>query len=130
MKRKKDLRDEKTEKYFSDRISLDDDQWLLFDRVCNYDNCIEDAVTIKLYDRPIENITLLGTWFDGRWVFPNESNELLLWKLVKQHPKSSKKILRNLRTNLGEFKDFNLEWRCLRRKFRLQSIKLKRKLHI
>lgn len=125
---KKEKHEKNLEKFYTASIALDNDRWLMFERVVDYDIFDEDAVEIKLFDRSLQTTTLLGTWFDGRWSVPLESNGKILWELLKDHKTTVKKVMRNLRTPVGDFGNFTLEWNCVTRRFRLQSIKIKRKI--
>jgi hypothetical protein len=117
----------KHNKYFTGHIAIGDDKWLILNRT---NSCVGDgeSVEILVLDKELQSTTLLGELFHGRWHTPNDSNANMLWKLLKQYRYPIQRVMCNLKTPINEFKPFILEWQCFKRRFRLQSIKAKRKL--
>lgn len=116
------------EKFFTGRIFLGEDKWLIFSRFAPYDNYDADTIEIKLVDKQLQTVTTLGTFLRGRWNSPNHRNANELWKILKQHSRAAYRIINKLSTPMSEFKPFIIEWNCFKRKFLLQSFKIKRKL--
>ena len=116
------------EKYYTAHIALEGDKWLVFDRIVDYQESDRDAIQVSLKDNELQTTSILGLWYDGRWTSPNEYVSNLFWKYIKPYDVLSKRIIKQLRTPMRELKPFIMEWRCLKRRFRLESIKIKRKI--
>ena len=122
-------REQRLAKYYKADISLGHDKWLVFERVVNYEGYDDnEAIELRLFDKPLQTNTLLGTFRSGRWESPSNRSAKDLWKIIKTHEVAVKHILDRLRTPLHDLKPVIFEWRCLKRRFQLQSIKIKRKL--
>jgi hypothetical protein len=115
-------------RYMHDRIYLGDDTWLLFDRVRNYNTDDDNAVVIKYIDNLTQTQSILGTLYHNKWIFPENGNGNLLWKYIKQHSKHTKRILKNLKEPLEDFRPFLAEWQCFKRRFKIETVRIKRKL--
>lgn len=117
----------KYDKYFTGHIAIGDNKWLILNRT---NSCMGDgeSIEISLLDKELQSTTLLGELFHGRWHTPNNSNTNILWKLLKQYRSPIQRVMCNLKTPINDFKPFMLEWQCFKRRFRLQSIKVKRKI--
>lgn len=122
-------REQRLSKYYKANISLGHDKWLVFERLVHYEGVHgAEAIELRLFDRPLQTSTLLGIYKDGRWTSPSNHSAKELWKLVKTHRVVVKTILNRLRTPLHDLKPVVFEWRCLARRFKLKSIKVKRKI--
>ena len=123
-------KDPRTEVFFVGRIVLSEtpthSTWIAFERKQNYQNSNAEAIHVTLHNGADSSVTLLGTFFGNRWTSPNIRNANLLWKSFKDHPAATKRILNRLKTPTIEFAPIVLEWKCLRRRFKLQTTKLAR----
>ena len=117
----------KHSKLHNGHIAIGNDKWLIITRKDSFQGDGE-GIELSVHDKELQSITLLGELFHGRWYTPNQSNANVLWSLLKIHSHPIKRIIHNLKTPLNDFKPFILEWQCLKRRFRLESIKIKRKL--
>jgi hypothetical protein len=121
-------RNPRLEKYYTAHIALGGDKWLVFDRIVDYQDGERDAIQVVLKDNTLQTTSALGLWYDGRWTSPNDYVGNKLWEYMKPYDVVCKRIMKRLRTPLKEFKPFLLEWNCLKRRFRFESIKIKRKI--
>lgn len=119
----------KFEKYFTHQIFLGRDKWLVFKRHTNFNGIYEnEAIELKLQDEALHTTTLLGILCNGRWESPNSRSANELWSIVKKHRKATNRALHKLTTPLADLRPFVFEWNCFKRRFQLQSIKIKRKI--
>ena len=123
-------KDKKIAKYFEGRILVEEGVWMTFDRVVNYADTDKDAIVLKLVVSSTDTVTTLGVFFDSRWNSPSPANASTMWKLIKQFKGKTMRIMRKLKVPTKEFAPFILEWKCLRRRFTLKSIKIRRKLKL
>ena len=125
-------KDPRTDTFFTGRILLEEtathSTWITFDRKQDYQRSNSDAILVTYHNGADSSATLLGTFFGNRWSSPNLKNADLLWKSLKKHPTATKRILNKLKTPAADFAPITLEWKCLRRRFKLQSIKLVRSI--
>jgi hypothetical protein len=121
-------RKEKFEKYFTSQVSLGKDRWLVLNRIINYDGCYGDeAIELKVEDNILHTSTLLGVFSKGRWESPNgHANQL--WMILKDHRSAVNRALNRLTTPTSDLRPFVFEWKCFKRRFKLQSIRVKRKI--
>jgi len=122
--------EEKFSKYFRDSISVGDDMWLVFERDQYHKGTKSDAVEVKLHDNHTHSTTRLATFHNGRWTSPNSRNAELYWSYVKayQYQSAVRRILERLTCSVRDLAPVAIEWNCLTRRFRLQSIKVSRKI--
>lgn len=120
----------KTKKYMTGEILLDDNIWLVFKREQEYEGQDCDAITVWWSDKYTQTNSLLGTLYNNRWIHPSPQNANLFWHYakVKKHIRKMKTILDDLRQPLKEISYFTVEWKCFKRRFKLESIKLSRKI--
>lgn len=123
-----ELQKKSLNRYMHDKIYLGDDTWLLFDRVRNYNTDGDSAVVIKYLDNLTQTQSVLGTLYHSKWIFPENGNSNLLWKYIKQHSVHTKRIIKNLNYPLQDFRPLLIEWQCFKRRFKIEAIKIKRKL--
>ena len=123
-------KDPRTEMFFVGRIVLNETPthsvWIAFERKLDYQNSNTDAILVTLHNGADASATLIGTFFGNRWTSPNLKNADILWKAFKEHPAATKRIMNRLKTPAMEFAPVILEWKCLRRRFKLQTIRLAR----
>lgn len=112
-------------KYYTGHIGIGDGKWLTISRVESCEG-VGEGIQLSLIDKETQSTMFLGELFHGRWYTPNFTNANVLWTLLKQHQRSVQRIVYNLKTPVS--KPFQVEWQCLKRRFRLESIKVKRKL--
>jgi hypothetical protein len=117
----------KHNKLYNGHIPIGNDKWLVISRVDSFQGDGE-GIQLSVFDKELQSTTILGELFHGKWYTPNQTNTNTLWSLLKQYPHPIKRIIHNLKTPLNDLKPFILEWNCFKRRFHLQSIKIKRKL--
>lgn len=120
-------RNTKLDKYYTGQIYVGYDKWLVMNRVKGSDD-INDAIELTLVDNLAQTGTLLGIYAAGRWVSPNPRNSTMLWTILKQFEFPVKRVLDTVAAPMRDLKPFVMEWYCLKRRFRLESIRIKRKL--
>ena len=121
-------KDQRLSKYFDGRIYIEEGVWIVFERVLDYNNTNCDAITCKFVVSSTETTTLLGTYFNNYWHSPCTNNADLMWKHIKNNKSKVMRIIKSLKVPVGEFAPFVLEWKCLRRRFTLKSLKVRRQL--
>jgi len=121
-------KDARVSKYFDGRVCIDEGVWMVFERVMNYDDTNCDAITCKFIVSSTETTTLLGTYFNNYWYSPCTNNADIMWKHVKNNKSKVMRIIKSLKVPVQEFAPFVLEWKCLRRRFTLNSLKVRRQL--
>jgi len=117
----------KQSKHHNGQLSIGNNKWLMVNRIDSFQGDGE-GIQLSVFDKELQSTTILGELFHGRWYTPSEANANTLWSLLKQYPHPIKRIIHNLKMPLNDLKPFILEWNCFKRRFRLQSIKIKRKL--
>lgn len=115
-------------RFFKDEIQLDSDVWLTFHRESCYQGSGEDAVVVSIVDNFNQTTTVLATFFSGRWIASAPYHSRAFWDYAKEHKSSIHRILERLTLPMKDLQPMKLEWKCLRRRFRLESLKVTRKI--
>jgi len=85
------------DRYYEDRIELNDNQWLVLTRLKHYLGFEKDAVLISIEDLELGTRVDMATYFSARWNFPVPQMESLFWQSVKSNWSSFKEMFNRLR---------------------------------
>ena len=116
--------EEKYKRHFQDDINLGNNMWLVFQRVSYYLGTKQNAMTVTLLDSETETRTHLATYFAGSWTSPSQINLDIFWRYATQYRSRIKYIQRQMLCPIRDTGMFEVEWDCLRRRFKLQVLKL------
>jgi hypothetical protein len=116
------------DKWFTNQLSLPDDKWLLINRIANYDGTERSAVEFKLLDNVVETSVVLGILYDGKWITKNDHNTNVLWSILKPYKLQVMRMVKQVQTPIDTTKPFVVEWHCLTRRFRFETLKFLRKI--
>lgn len=116
--------EEKLKKFYVDDINVGDDMWLVFKREQYYLGTKQCAISVTLMDVNTATQTHLATLFGGQWTSPSQLNMDIFWRYVAKYRSRIKHIQNKLQQPVNETKPFQAEWVCLRRRFKLEAIKL------
>lgn len=121
---------QEVERFFVASIRLEDDKVLKFTRETNYKGLGMQAIHVNLIDTFESTNTLIGTFFAGKWTFTTPYHECIFWSLAKEHRPAVKRNIKRLTVPEKEFQPLNMQWRCFKRKFHLQSTKISRRIQL
>lgn len=94
-----------------------------------YDGSEYPGIIVTLKDRFNQSTTTLGAYHCGRWTFTNRFNCRTFWNYVKANSWDIKRAVDKLRhTNPDD--SFKMEWSIFKRRFRLESFKITRKIKL
>jgi hypothetical protein len=85
------------DRYYEDRIELNDNQWLVLTRLKNYRGFDKDAVLISVEDLELGTRVDMAKYFSARWHFPVPQMESLFWQSVKSNWTSFQEMFNRLR---------------------------------
>lgn len=112
-------------KYYEDTIFLTEDICITFKR--HYSGRT-NVIVASLIDNLLETTTLLASFVDGKWISPNQHSSSLFWQSIKEYGPRVCRILNRLNTPTQDHVPLVIEWQCLKRRFRLEYLKLSRKV--
>jgi hypothetical protein len=118
------------DKFFNGRVNVGEHEWLVFERKQFYCDSNYDAIIIKFVNTSDESNTILGVLHKCAWTSPNEKNANLLWNTIKRHPQKVMRIMTRLKTDYNDFSRYTVQWKCFRRRFKLEWIKLSKAIHL
>jgi hypothetical protein len=116
------------DRFYDDVIFLKEDTWLSFHR--EHYKGHKDVVIISLVDGLLETTTVLATYVDGVWKFPNQRSASLFWKYAKVFDSRMRRIVHKLVVPLPEDMTMRITWRCFQRKVRMQYRLIRRNIKL
>jgi hypothetical protein len=85
------------EKCYHDSIELEDNRWLVFNRISEYRGSNRGAVAVSIEDLESGTKIDLAKYFDSKWTFLVPGMESIFWTTAKEYSETFKEIFDRLR---------------------------------
>lgn len=116
---------ENLRKYYYATVRVSEDACIAFSR----DRGVEFApIEVFFVDDSNHTTTKLASAEGGKWNFTNYENSTLFWRYAKPHGATIRRVMKDLKKDVGDVRGFGVELNCARRRWSIKTWKMRKGL--